>query len=287
MVLNKRTLLRAAASVLASALAVATTTGHAGQHPQRIASMNLCTDSMLFELARPEQIVSVTTLSRDPDVSYFAARSRDVHVNRGLAEEVIVLRPDLILTGVHTANGASDLLRRLGFNILAFDPALDLETFRASFRRLAAAIGASKKAERLLATMAQRLERSRQRIAMRRPTAIIYRPNGFSPGFRSLAHDMLIAAGFRNLAEDLNIEYGGFVPLEKLVIAAPDFVLLDANPTRSPALADAILIHPALLQQRSPEHLRRIEIAEKYWTCGGTFIAEAVEQLASLAARGQ
>lgn len=280
---NRLTLLRAAALVLAGTLA-ATTAAHAGEYPQRVASMNLCTDSMLFELARPEQIVSVTALSRDPDVSYFADRSREVHVNRGLAEEIIVLRPDLILTGVHTANGANNLLQRLGFKVLAFDPALDLETFRASFRRLAAALGANAKAERLLATMERRLERSRQRAPTPRPTAIIYRPNGFSPGFHSLANDMLIAAGFRNLARDLDIEYGGFVALEKLVIAAPNFVLLDANPTHSPALADAILIHPALLKQRSREHLRRIEIAEKYWTCGGTFIAEAVEQLASLAA---
>tara|TARA_R110002096_G_scaffold22675_38_gene72880 strand:- start:10417 stop:11244 length:828 start_codon:yes stop_codon:yes gene_type:complete len=274
--------LRVAALVLAAALANAAAA--APDYPQRVASMNLCTDSMLFELARPEQVISVTTLSRDPDVSYFAARSRDVHVNRGLAEEVIELQPDLVLTGVHTASGANDLLRRLGFNVLSFEPALDLDTFRASFRRLAAAIGASVRAERLLATMDRRIELSRQRTPTARPTAIIYRPNGFSPGFRSLAHDMLVAAGFRNLAQDFGIEYGGFVPLERLVVAAPDFVLLDANPTDSPALADAILIHPALLKQRDRKHLRRIEIAEKYWTCGGTFIAEAIEHLAAFAA---
>ena len=283
MVSNRFALLRVAALALAGALAN-TAAAAAPDHPQRVASMNLCTDSMLFELARPEQVVSVTTLSRDPDVSYFADRSRDVHVNRGLAEEVIELRPDLVLTGVHTASGANDLLRRLGFNVLAFEPALDLDTFRASFRRLAAAIGAGARAERLLATMDRRIELSRARTPTPRPTAIIYRPNGFSPGFRSLAHDMLVAAGFRNLAQDFDIEYGGFVPLEKLVVAAPDFVLLDANPTHAPALADAILIHPALLKQRDRKHLRRIEIAEKYWTCGGTFIAEAIEHLASFAA---
>lgn len=283
MVSSKFRFLRAAVLALAGTLAGATFADTGGA-PQRIASMNLCTDSMLFELARPEQIVSVTALSRDPAVSYFAARSRDVPVNRGLAEEVIVLRPDLILTGVHTANGANELLRRLGFNVLAFDPAIDLATFRASFRRLAAAIGASAKAERMLAAMAQRMAASQLKAPSPRPTAIIYRPNGFSPGFHSLAHDMLVAAGFRNLAKDLDIEYGGFVALEKLIVAAPNFVLLDPSPNRSPALADAILIHPALLKQRNPNHLRRIEIAEKYWTCGGTYIAEAVEQLASLAA---
>ena len=131
--------------------------------------------------------------------------------------------------------------------------------------------------------MDRRIELSRERALSQRPTAIIYRPNGFSPGFRSLANDMLVAAGFRNLAEDFGIEHGGFVPLEKLVVAAPNFVLLDANPEDSPALADAILIHPALLKRRDRGHLRRIEIAEKYWTCGGTFIAEAIDRLSSLA----
>lgn len=282
--LNKNALLHAAALVLTGTLAIAAA-ADTGARPRRVASMNLCTDSMLFELADPEQIISVTALSRDPDVSYFAARSHAVNVNRGLAEEVIALRPDLILTGAHTANNANELLRRLGFNILTFEPALDLDTFRASFRRLGTALGASAKARRLLASMDRRIEQSKLRAPTPRPTAIIYRPNGFSPGYRSLANDMLIAAGFRNLARDFGIEHGGFVPLEKLVVAAPHFVLLDANPTAAPALADAILIHPALLQRRDAEHLRRIEIAEKYWTCGGTFIAEAIERLSLLAAR--
>jgi iron complex transport system substrate-binding protein len=280
--LNKIALFRAAVLVLAGTLTAAG--AEAIERPQRVASMNLCTDSMLFELARPEQIISVTALSRDPNVSYFANRSRTINVNRGLAEEVIALRPDLILAGAHTANGSNELLRHLGFRILTFEPALDLGTFRASFRRLASALGASVKAEHLLAEMDRRIELSRQRALTPRPTAIIYRPNGFSPGFRSLANDMLVAAGFQNLAEDFGIEHGGFVPLEKLVVAAPNFVLLDANPLDSPALADAILIHPALLKQRDPGHLRRIEIAEKYWTCGGTFIAEAIDRLSLLAA---
>jgi len=258
--------------------------------PARIASMNLCTDSMLFELAEPQRIVSVTALSRDPDVSYFADRATTIAVNHGLAEEMIALQPDLILAGSYTAAGSNALLERLGFRVMTFSPALSLEEFRGSFRRLATALGMREKAEALLADMDSRIA-----AAKRSPPstgdprrAIIYRPNGFSPGYHSLANDMLLAAGFENLAERFDITYGGFVPLERLIVATPDVVLSDRPSARSPALADLVLDHPALRPAGAggtKPDIRQFVIAEKFWTCGGTFIAEAVEQLAVLARR--
>jgi iron complex transport system substrate-binding protein len=256
-----------------------------GATEMRIASLNLCTDSMLFELADPKHIVSVTSLSRNDELSHFSGLARKLPINRGLAEEIIALEPDLVLTGSYTATGTSTLLSRFGYRVMTFQPALSLAEFRSSFLRLAEAIGEHKKAVRLLARMDNDIAAIGRRSNVDRPRAIIYRPNGFSPGRRSLANEMLKVAGVANLADEFGIEYGGFVPLEQLVTSRPDIIILDDRKQRFPALADMILAHPALRISESQSwvgaHSMRINIAEKFWACGGTFIADAASHLAA------
>ncbi len=261
----------------------------AGSNNMRIASLNLCTDSMLFELAEPSQIVSVTALSQDEALSHHVELALTIPANRGLAEEVIALAPDLVLTGSYTSTGTTALLKRLGYRVMTFQPATNLSEFRTSFVRLAAAIGAQNKADQLLREMDLAIASIVRRDRALWPRAIIYRPNGYSPGQRSLANEMLTIAGIANLATEFNIEYGGFVPIERLVVANPDFVILADRTKRFPALADMVLAHPALRSSGAPAFVkgrsRSIKLSEKYWACGGTFIAAAATHLAASVAK--
>ncbi len=81
--------------------------------PTRVASLNLCTDSLLFELVDDARIVSVTSLSRDPNQSPFAARAARLAVNHGAVEEVLAAAPDLVLTD----QGAAAYARRVAESV--------------------------------------------------------------------------------------------------------------------------------------------------------------------------
>jgi len=257
-----------------------------GSNEMRIASLNLCTDSMLFELADPLQIVSVTSLSREEEYSHYSELAQNIRINRGLAEEIILLDPDLVLAGSYTATGTTTLLKQLGYRVLIFKPVLDIDGFRNSFLRLADAIGAIEKANQLLIKMDKDIAEIKKPETTLWPRAIIYQPNGFSPGVQSLANEMLDIAGVTNLAAEFNIEHGGFVPLEQLVVAKPDVVILPGQFKRFPALANIFLTHPALsfinAQGITQSRSLRIKLSEKYWSCGGTFIAAAAARLAML-----
>ena len=67
--------------------------------PQRIVSMNLCTDQMALLLAGPARIVSISFLGPDPAESPLAGLARGIPVNHGLAEEVIAVKPDVVFAG--------------------------------------------------------------------------------------------------------------------------------------------------------------------------------------------
>ena len=55
--------------------------------PGRIVSLNMCVDELILRLAQPQNIASVTWLSRDPKNSNVAELGAGVPFNHGLAEE--------------------------------------------------------------------------------------------------------------------------------------------------------------------------------------------------------
>ena len=75
----------------------------ADSNKPRVASLNLCADTLLMQYADPEQIASITWLSTDPGLSPYAAKAQLFHHNRGHAEDIIKLSADLVLTGPSTS----------------------------------------------------------------------------------------------------------------------------------------------------------------------------------------
>ncbi|MGC1996506.1 MAG: ABC transporter substrate-binding protein, partial [Pseudolabrys sp.] len=57
--------------------------------PRRIVSLNMCVDELVLRLAEPQNIASVTWLSRDPKNSHVAELGARIPVNHGLAEDII------------------------------------------------------------------------------------------------------------------------------------------------------------------------------------------------------
>jgi iron complex transport system substrate-binding protein len=87
-----------------------------------------------------------------------------------------------------------------------------------------------------------------------------------------------MAAGFRNLAIELGLSGTGQLPLETLLAANPE-VLIMGQARVEPTMADENFRHPAL--ERSFARRPKLRIAERYWICGSPLVAAAIEQLAA------
>lgn len=243
--------------------------------PQRIASLNLCTDSLLLELQPVRNIVSVTHLAQQPALSPFAVRAAQLTINHGLAEEVILRAPDLILTGTSTADATAALLTGLGFRVEHFAGASSLADFTRDFRRLGHLLAREHEVEALLAKLQARLQQLPVARTDSAESALLISGNGYVPGPETLADDLLAAAGLRNAAGDFDLQKGGFLSLERLLQTPPQWLLIGNIGSHAPALAEAYLQHPALRRAvRDEQHL--IAVPEALWACGGTYFAEAV-----------
>lgn len=251
------------------------------QPPRRVVSINLCTDQLAMLVARPAQLHSVSFLARDAETSMLADQAEAYKTNRGRAEEIFLMKPDLILAGRFTNRATVAMLRRLGFRVEEFAPAASFADIRKNLRRMGMLLGRADEAEALVAALNARLERYARNPA-KRPLAAIYFANSYTSGAGTLLNEALELAGLRNLASELGYSGSARLPLEVLVNKAPDVVLGGPPEDRAARHADDNLVHPALRAiagGRPP-----VRLADKYWICGTPFTAEAVRVLSDAAA---
>jgi iron complex transport system substrate-binding protein len=235
---------------------------------------------MALLLAGPERIVSISFLGADPAESPLAGTARGIPVNHGLAEEIIAVKPDIVLAGKYTTGFAKAMLARLHYRVLEIDSPNTIEGIHATFLAVGEALGERDRAARLLADMDERLAAVREKARTRpRRTAIVYDANGFTVGRPGLADDVMTIAGLANKAPELGIGAFGQVSLEVMLAAHPDLIVHLIYRPGVPSIASAMIDHPALKKAmggRVP-----LRIPGNLLTCGTPLVAEAAEQLSA------
>jgi iron complex transport system substrate-binding protein len=247
--------------------------------PQRIVSLDLCTDQLLIELAPRAHIAAVTHLASDASVSAIPEKARGIPITHGAAEEVLSYDPDLILAGPFGVAATIGLLRRLERNLVVVPLAQDLDGVRTAVKTVALAIGAVARGEAMLADFDRRLAAVAALPAVARPSALLYQVGGVVSGPDSLADAALAAAGYRNKARDYRLAPNGRVPLERIVAEPPDLLVLASRGDDYPTAAADNLRHPALVRLRRER--ASLELPWQLWLCGTPHIADAVEKLAA------
>jgi iron complex transport system substrate-binding protein len=247
--------------------------------PQRVVSINLCVDELVLRLADRRNIASVTWMSRDPKNSNVSALAREVPINHGVAEEIVPLKPDLVIAGMYTARAAVAVLRRTGFRTVDTGVPRTFDEVRQQYRELAALLGEQAKGEALVAEIDGRLAKATVEPPAKRPRAILLNPNGYTVGGGSLIDEIITRAGLENVAATLGLgEFGAMVPLEVVATSAIDVLIVSANRDGPPAMATEMLRHPVL--SRLSDHTQVVVIPNRLWNCTGPDVAEAVALLA-------
>lgn len=246
--------------------------------PVRVASLNLCTDQLVLALADHEQIVSITFLSRHRQSSYMAHKALDHHVNYGQAEELISLRPDLVVSLAHTSSTAIRLLKHLGFQVELFPPADSIADVESNVERMAELLGQAARGRSILEKMAMKLDSittaTSPQAALR---GVLFEPNGYTAGRQTLRGEIMRLSGWQNIAEEVGIEGVGVIGLETLTLADPDRVVLSPYAPGTHSLGQRVLDHPAVRAVGSSQD--PLVVPPRLWMCGGPMNIEAVARL--------
>ena len=193
---------------------------------------------------------------------------------RGSAEEVVALRPDLVVAGETGAREAVAIARRLGMATLVLPNADSLEAIHVQIGLVASALGREERGAELQTAFDRRLA-AVPLPAVPLPVAAVYEPNGFTAGPGSLPDAVLARAGLANYARQQRITGTGAIPLELLVAHRPALLITDVQHA-APSLAEAMLWHPVL---HDAFESRRVEIPASAWICGSPSTLDALERL--------
>jgi iron complex transport system substrate-binding protein len=253
--------------------------------PSRIVSINLCTDELLLALADPGQIAALSPYATDAGMTLFADKAAAFRHDAGDAETVIGLQPDLVVGGRFSKRAMRDVLKRLGYPIVELDVATSIAASIAQIRQVAALVGHPERGEALVGEIAAAEERAKAAAAKRgpAPTVTFYQRRGYVTGGDTLTGELIALVGLRNIGSDLAGETGGLVPLERIVAARPQYLLVDTPIVTAEDQGSALLAHPALARLYPAD--RRIVLPEKLTVCGGPSLAAAIERLSAEAGR--
>lgn len=243
--------------------------------PELVVSMNLCTDQLAMLLAAPGQLVSVSYLSLDPLSSAMVEEARAYPINRGGAEQIYLMHPDLVLAGTYTARASVDLLESLGIRVVQLPPADTLADVAAHMRLIGTALGRAEEGE----AMAAAFEADLAQLGFDgdAANAAMYYPNGYTAGSGTLSDQILRLTGFRNVGAEAGLTGGGILPLERLVMAEPE-VVVTSTPYPGASRSEEILTHPALQALR--DHAARASVRDADWVCGTPHILNAIRTMA-------
>lgn len=245
----------------------------------RIASINLCTDQLLVALADPSQIVGLSPYSRDPAQSWDAAKAKQFPQLSGEAEDVLVLKPDIVVAGDFTKRATRELLKDKGLRVEDFDFARSLDDVKAQIRRMGDLVRHPDRAAAEITKLDDAISRVRTTAARKPYRVLALSRRGWVTSGDSLASSILSVTGLRDASDDFGFKYGGFASIEAIVSLKPDFLLVSDGDDVAQDEGQAFLLHPAL--QRYYPLSKRIVLPERLTVCGGPVLVEAFNRLAA------
>lgn len=252
--------------------------GAAKAAPRRVVSLNPCLDVILVNVADASQVAAISHYSREPSSSSIGPGAAAYPFTYESAEEVLALRPDLVLMGRHSSPATRAALQRLAVRTELFAVPDTVEDSLAQVRQVAAAVGRPERGEAVVAEIRAAIAAATPPPGAPRLSAVTYQSGGFATAPGTLMDEMMRRCGLDNAAAKYGLKRTGNIPLELLVADPPDVLLAGQSAPGAPTWADRILNHPALA--RSAARMHRATFPQNLTFCGGPVLIRTAAMLA-------
>jgi iron complex transport system substrate-binding protein len=262
---------------LTAAVVVAGIAARAGAAPT-VAGLDFCADQYVLAFADRQDIVAVSGDATSPN-SFYLRRAQGLHALRGGAEEVLMLRPDILVRSYRGSLSMDAKFERVG--ITSYQPpyAFNFEANLKNFGAVATLLGHEAEGKAFMADYMARYQALKQAAPI--PMKTVYMtPSGFTAGKGSSVDDMIRLAGLDPIAEDLGLNGWGPLPLEQLVMMPPDLVvgsffeegavhISNWSSGRHTVFRDLVKDVPSIM------------VPSGMMSCGGAFTVDAAEYIRS------
>ncbi|MBN8808700.1 MAG: ABC transporter substrate-binding protein [Sphingomonas sp.] len=239
-----------------------------------VVSTNPCADQLLLALA-PDRVAAISHYSLEAgEGSVPLAVARRYRGTAGTAEEVIALKPDLVLASSFEPAATLAAYRRVGLRVLTLDSPTTIAASRDQVRQVAAALRRPAAGDALIARIDAAVAAAAPQDAAR-PTALLFIAGTLANGGPTLLSEMMARAGLGDGAAAQGLTMTAAVPIERIVLRPPA-VLLEPDPSARVAVLRRQVLAKAgyrVAEARFPRALVN---------CGGPTIVPALARLAAI-----
>ncbi|MET0246622.1 MAG: ABC transporter substrate-binding protein [Sphingomonas sp.] len=243
-----------------------------------IVSTNPCADAILVDLA-PDRIAAISHYSHDPQSSSIAPDvARRFRALGGTVEEVIALKPDLVVADAFASPAARSAYARAGIRTIYLDWPTTIDQSKRDVVLLAAAVGRDGAGR----AMNARIDRAVADAAWTGPKvpALLWISGNLANGGGTLLDDMMVRAGFSNHAAHYGLQFTGTLPIERVVIDPPRVMLVPDPPGRAAGSRAAEMRARAIAA--SGVQVTQAHLPRELVNCGGPVIVNAMRRLAEV-----
>lgn len=251
-----------------------------GPAPRRVVSLNPCLDAILLDLADRQQIAALSHLARSPESTIPAPVAWSLPQTWETAEEVLLLRPDLVLASTFTPSSTRKALARQAIPLALFGLPPSVAASLDQIRHLARLLHQPDRGAALVYRIEAALAAAAPPPGHPPVKALILQSGGFSPGSGTLADEMLQKTGFENMAPHYGTRSWQKVELEQILANPPQVLLTGTPQDRARSLAAHHLDHPALEVLKG--RMLRADFPQALLNCAGPTLIMTAERLARI-----
>lgn len=212
--------------------------------PQKVVSLNLCTDQLAASMLTPARLKGLSFNASDPALSLVAGVAQDYPQLKGSTEEMAEIQPDLVLLGAGQNPQLQRWLEAKQISFITFKQARSIQEVQNQVADLAKALEMNEYALNLRAR--QNVVIGQSRLPQPNMRVAVYYPRGFTDGQGTLIHDLITRMGGRNIAAKQGQKGMAYLSLEKLVELAPDVLIIPLYDYDVVSQAENLSQHPAL-----------------------------------------
>jgi iron complex transport system substrate-binding protein len=252
------------------------------RRPERIISLTPSNDEILCALVDEGRIAGLSKFSQDPATSYVseAARRINIFVDRN-AEQVVSLRPDLVLAARYTKVDLKGLLAETDTPLIITTDFRNFTDVEANIRLIGQAVGEEGRADVVIGEMLRKLDAARSRLRAESVglRALYLASGNFTTGAGTSIHEILIAAGLKNAAAEAGISGHVKIASEQIAQIDPDVILIPTGYERYRGFRRLLENDAQLFAVRAIREKRIVEVSARSLLTVSHHVADAVDSL--------
>ena len=251
--------------------------------PEKIASLSLASDEILFEIVDKEKIIGISYLADNKRLSNIYGNTSDIpHKLKPNLEQVIEINPDLLIVADYIDYAFIDQIKKTGIKTHFLTGLNSIENINENILLLGKAVCEENKAAIINSNLNKDLEALRNRDLNYNPTVLYLFPSFFTAGINTTIDDLITTAGGINVGAMAGIEGNKKISREYILNVDPEIIIIGSYTPDEDNFIDTIRSDEVLGQLTAIKKDNIYTIETSHLTTVSHHIIKGIQELSEI-----